>query len=389
MAFFFLSISLVAIPFCLGFGFFPFTPNMVVDYRVAKDLFAFSFAIFIFFWTITSEGIPKQKNHWPVLLLVYLVLHQYLVPKLDFDSQSDKLVCLLWSFRPLYYCFVYYLFYLACQQIFILEEYRRTTLKILMWVGFISAIYLICQFFKIDPYQHLNGATDTPGTKAATLTSFFTHPNYAASFIGLCLPFALLNKNYGKVLVMLAAICMAQSYVVITAMVLGLTFYLWHVTRYKKTLVILTTLSVMVFIGLLYVTRHHTPDHGRFNVWILMIQELHSSFIFGFGLGSFPILFELTHHLHFEQAHSEPLQFVYETGIVGGFLLLKGVWSHLKPVVFLIEKDEIYLAVTTSFVIILVCSLGQFIWQIEPHRYISVMLMGMIIASTNQRRIGV
>jgi hypothetical protein len=293
----------------------------------------------------------------------------------------SKVVADLWGYKPLSFILIYYLFFLTIQEVVTSALSKELIMKTLMWIGYISAGYVIFQALGMDPYQQINNIQGSRLTTSNNLTSFMTHPNYSGSFIAICIPFAIYFKKYWKMVTMIVTVFLTKCCFAIGAMTAGILFYIWVKSKNSKY-----ELAVNVFIlctlisGISICHIHHFNDHGRTEVWFQMYEDLKSRPFFGYGLGSFPVLFPLWHHRNWYQAHNEVLQFCFETGYVGGFILLSAIFSFTKSAIEKHQNNDILLALTSSFIIILMSSIGLFVWQIEPHRYISVVIAGLIIS---------
>lgn len=371
MNFCLLILSLILVPLILEVSVFPFVPDTILDYRLAKFFLASVFALAIF-------CTHTPKNLWIKILVGYLLIHHFLVPPLDFNSPSSNMIARLWQYKPLAVVFIYYLLFTTIQKMEWTLPRREMILKTMAWVGLISAGYVIVQFLGLDSQLDLAGVYkyQAPRLMSDRLSGFQTHPNYAGIFVACCLPAAIYSKAWIKTIVMTLAVCLTTSAFAIGAMTMGIVFYLSQTKarRYFPQFFLPALLIACASILFLHLS---VSDSGRFHVWSLMFQDFKERPIFGYGFGSFPFLFQVRHAIGFTQAHNEFFQLVYETGLIGGLLCLKAVQDFMKNTFQLIAHEN-YLAFYTSLLILLIGSLGLFVFQIEPTRLYAVVLAGLL-----------
>jgi O-antigen ligase len=153
---------------------------------------------------------------------------------------------------------------------------------------------------------------------------------------------------------------------------------------------------VLSISGLCLLNKIQVTDSGRFGIWKQIWTDVtHSQFekgrnyfITGHGVGAYKYLFTSLHTTRelepgvmqraFEEAHNEPLEWFYNTGIIGFGMLIFIVFSLIKHVFPYTLQDERYLALLISFVGSVLLACGTFIWQIEPHRYITVVVAAIL-----------
>lgn len=388
MIFSILRLSLIIVCFCLEIGFFPVLNTAIVDYRVTKVFLALFFAGLISILTLQRNAVVRQISPWPGILLFYLLIHPYLAPDFRFPSSADQIIAGLWKYKPMTFALVYYFFFLSIQKILSPRIYREKILAVLMWIGFITSIYVFIQFIGLDSFQHVYDIWYVTVTTAGNLSSFFTHPNYSANFMAMCLPAAYYFRRWWFAASMILAIILCQSWFAIGATIIGSLFYLWyHISNWEKPKFIFAVLVfASAFILALNSGLFAPSDSGRFSAWQLMFNDTKPYAIFGHGFGAFPILFPAHHPVvDFVQAHNELFQFGFDCGIVGMLLLLAFVVDVFKKALPRLPNNEILICLTTSFVIIVLCAQGQFIFQIEPHRYVSVIILGCIMSTLNKK----
>ena len=394
LPFFSIVVGVILIPICLEFGFYPIIPDTILDYRTTKDFLAVFFCLMTILGTFSRGVKIRGVSVWINILVVYCCIHHFLVPQLEFPERASNIIVNLWQYKPIVYILIYYLFFLSVRSFCWHKQYVEIVLRVMMWVGLTSAIYLIMQRLGLDSAQHLSSASANPDaqfTTAGQMSSFLTHPNYAGAFIAMCLPTAIYFRRWLYGGLMFLAVIFSGSCFAITAMCFGLFIYSWFYFYKKRTQIVGIVLILgMIFCWMCLIGRLWIPsDSGRFLVWREMWEDVRARPIFGYGLGSFRLLFPLLHGSRFTEAHNEFFQLIYETGFVGGLIFLKCIVDFVKQCVLKVTQydspPEINLAMFSMLCIILLSSLGLFVWQIEPHRFYTVLIVG-ILTNLNSRK---
>lgn len=330
-----------------------------------------------------------MKFTWLKIFIAYLIVQPFLITPLQTNNLTDQLIISLWPYKPMFFVFVYYLFFQCLLKINWNHSKRLIVLKTFLWVGTISACYVIMQYSNLDDRQNLMGVYEFQAARDPSdrLAAFMTHPNYAGSFIALCLPAAMYFKDGFKIALMSFAVLLTSSAFSILSMVVGIFIFLvgsgtiaWP--RKPDHFIWICILGFLSLVGAWWAYQHYPhflSSNGRFNIWTMMIQDWKQSPIFGFGFGSFSILFQSVHGVIFAEAHNEWIQLLYETGVVGVFLFIMFVKECFLKVMSK-KIDKINIAFLSSFATIMTSSLGMFVWQIEPHRFYTVVLLAIMIS---------
>lgn len=383
MNFFILCLALILIPFCLKFNFFPVSPNEIVDYRSTKDFLGTLFCLAIFL-TTSQIKIDNKKNLWLKILIAYLLIHHWLVAKFEFDVPTDQMISNLWQYKPLAYVFIYVLLFWSVQAMTLCQSRLRIILQVMAWMGFLSAVYLIIQYFGFDPWQVQSNTHVATQTRGARMSSFYSHPNYAGSFIGWCIIPTLYLRKFLPALLMLVAVVLSKSVFALGATIFGLAIYLGLINSHRFRIWFWALCGYAVYVTtLILILDHNFPeDSGRFNTWVTMIKDTAPQLIYGFGLGSFAILFQSVHGGVWREAHNEILQFFfYETGLVGLLIFGKCVVEFFKQAVDKLRQNQENVAFFSIFCMMAFGSMGLFLLQIDPHRFYIVMTLAIL---TNQ-----
>src|SRR3990167_693857 len=128
---------------------FIFIPGL--DIRDIKMVTAFSFAIVLGMAEIKRHGLWAFQNKWLIALLIYVPFSILFAP-----SPSIKLIGIdvsnFWSWQPLCHIITFSLMAMAVASHEFINEDIELLLKTMMWAGFITALYMVLQFFFVDQF---------------------------------------------------------------------------------------------------------------------------------------------------------------------------------------------------------------------------------------------
>ena len=369
-------VGLVAASFCLGIWFYPITLAPVMDYLLSKEHVSIVFAIAVFLMTLSTVGIKKQVWIWPGIFVAYIICHQYIVPMTTFSNPSDTIIVELWKFKPMVYLITFYLFFLSLTSMKLKTSDYALFFKVVSWIGTISAIYMLFQWFGMDCFQHLNDNPDNPMIKANNITAFYGQPRVASAFLAMCLPAAVYCRAYGKAALILAGVLLSQSAMAVGALFLGFLYWNFYTRKVRASDICWLLLMCLPILG--YYFSHHSDGTGRFAVWKMALEDTKSHAVFGWSWGAFPFLFPVTHHSRFNLAHNEWVELLYDAGATAVMLCMYGLGKLNRLIK---EKSEEVLFLKITLLVALLLSCGLFVFQIEPHRYLIVMVLGLLVGA--------
>lgn len=379
-----LYLSLILIPVLIDLSLAPFTADIISDPVLTKEILAFIF-IFSISFTALFNGIQiRIKNYWVLILISYMILHPLITTHLTFDDGVDNLISQLWTYKPLAYTIIYFLFFMVISSLQFTEDQLKMIVKILCIVGVLTGFYIIIQKLGWDQFQNLGIWSSAKHTTNANLTATFTHPNYAASFLTIVIPLLWFNRWYFWSCFLIGIIFMVNSQIASGALILGFIMFIWSkCSNQGRSILIMLPLIFLICLKLFHV---HIEDNGRFEAWRLMWQDLNENHVWltGHGFGSFHYYFQPIHRHVFTQAHNELWQFIYEGGLIAGGLLIYSIFWLIKRITPLIIADRLVFCLFISFMIYCANSMGQFVTQIEPHRYIGVLLFSILTGLINR-----
>jgi len=371
-----LFVGLVLIPLILRLDFFPILPRDIEAFRMSKEFLSILFAGSIGLSAIYLGQVKPIKNYWMLVLLLCMMISRFIGPAYDLPMFNTNLGA-FWVYQPLSYALIYFLMYVGVSS----QDWDiKLISKIIGWVGFIAAFYLGLQYFGLDQFQivftdHHNLAMDSPGL-SSTLSQF----NFSGSFIALCIPFVIYNKWWIKLAVMIAAVIATKSQVSVGMLCIVLSSYLFYKSS-RDLKIMLSGLGVGVaalFFRYADLILPQIQSSGRFEIWVKIIKKTLENYpITGYTLGAYRYLFVNLEWSTFIQAHSEPLEFFFGMGIPITCILLIGIgWFFVRGLPFL--KDEETFVLYLCFFSIFTGSWALFVWQIDPHRFYSVAILGLL-----------
>ena len=182
---------------------------------------------------------------------------------------------------------------------------------------------------------------------------------------------------------MVAACLLTQGAMVAGSLVVILIVYVIKINKWFSLLLI-----PLVIFGSIFVFKHQAQIisrmDGRSEVWKNTLSDIkngqiddkHKFCITGVGFGRFSFLFPGKHKSNFQQTHNDPLQFMYDCGFIGEYLLLAGIFVMLM--VGLFHQSMMVFSIALSFLAIFFCSLGSFPFQLGAHQFYAAVLVGFL-----------
>lgn len=373
------------------------TPFLVIpgtDIRDIKLDIAGIVALGIGLSAIYEYGIKPYRNKWLMLFVWVTCSSYFLAPHAPVEMFGID-VTLFWIYKPMYYFLVFGLMLFAISSIKLDEISFSRILHIMTWCGFVTAIYIILQFFKLDQVF----TTCTDGTYGH-MAGFVGNPTHVSPFIAMIIPICLYLRRRTMAITGIVAVLMTRSEVALVAMIISLMFYV----AMKSKRAFFTTCATVALICIIVagmasfgvLRRDMVTDHERFEMWGKILtdtktpQKTGSNQIYpltGLGMGTFKYVFPFQHKNGFQQAHNDYLELLYNAGIIGLGLFLAGIALFFKKnfnIKGIFNKEErsrfysLKVALFASLVCVCVSAGGTFIWQIGTTIYYSILIMGLI-----------
>ena len=382
-------LGLVIIPFYEIFlHALPFVQSLAPDSRVTKELIALVFALAIGLLAVWQGTLKPFRNKYFLILPVYILLSLIMSPHLQLNINNNE-VGDFYFWKPFaeVLCFVFMIFAVASY-----DGDVDGILRVMIICGVVMSGYVILQFLGFDQFWLAKG--DTGGIHGNQFTAVPAHniggnlgqPTIVASWLVMMIPLAMYLKRWWMVIVMAISVFLCQS-----IMADGAIGLIWAISavRYNRFLII--PIIFILLAGGLWAMTHKayvmSRMDGRNEVWGEVLHDIKYGQILegqkfsitGVGLGRFSFVFPDRHHSPFQQAHNDMLEFIYNCGLVGGFLLLAGLFLMVKGV----SPSQQGFSILLSFIAVFFCSLGSFPFQLGAHQFYSAVLVGLL----NNRRI--
>lgn len=189
------------------------------DIRVVKMDIAMLFAVAIGLSVFYYGRIIRLRNKWLLFFMMYLPFSYIASPKPEIKLFGMN-VGAFWSWQPLCLMFVFFMMIMAIASYRFNYKDVHTILLTFCWCGFLSACYVVLQYFNIDQFFY-----QTHGGLDGRMAGFVGNPTLVSPFIAMVIPVALYFSDYLKVGVMGTAVVMTDSQMAIIAMVLSLIVY--------------------------------------------------------------------------------------------------------------------------------------------------------------------
>ena len=373
----------------------PFLTLQGYNTRIPKMGLALGIALAIGLIAIFQGKLKSFKNKPLLILIFFLLISVYFSPKPDITLLGLN-VSNFWVWKPMFYISVFFLMLVTVSSLELSKEDIKLILNVMVWVGFIMALYCIVQSLNIEQFFTLNTkVAATIHTPKNIIGGTLGHPTIVSPFIAMIIPIALYLKKRIKALIKFIAVCLTCSQVAIGAMLVSLVFYC--ATMRRKWLVggCILLISASAILGVGYFKspqiKAFVKPSGRFGTWKQVVTDIKSPInkegnrygLTGFGPGSFRYVFPVKHKSIMHQVHNDPLEIAFNTGIIGLGLFLWAIF-YIFQINFSFkriwkgEPDKYRMALLSSFLCILLCSLGTFVFQLNPHIFYTLIIVGFL-----------
>lgn len=389
-------IGLIAIPFYeLIFKVFPYIKVMAPDTRAPKELISLWFALAIGLLAIFQGKIKPFNNKFLLFIPLYLLLNLWMAPPIDFFiNEINSGDFYFWKPFAEVLCFVLMIIAIASS-----DDDFKPTLKIMVWCGTVMSIYVILQTLGFDQFWIQREGQQFEGVSGRLFAGNLGQPTLVSSFIVMLVPLAFYFKRYWMAVLMIIAIFLTKSDMSLVSLFSVLLIYIISKIPnmdYKKFISIFLVIFVLLGIGYLNNNKFKSflagKSSGRIAVWSNIIDDIRDGPVgsvkqdfsaTGVGFGRFPFIFSEKHKSNFKQVHNDPLEFMYNCGIFGEYLILAAIFFMITRI--LINISSINIAILLSFIAIFINSLGSFPFQLGAHQFYSAILVGLLHKSGGMR----
>jgi O-antigen ligase len=280
---------------------------------------------------ITAYGwvtIFSKTQHYPIKILMPFF----------------NLLCLVWLYR-------------------LIVEYldKDSMEKILKWLRYsviILLFYCTLQYCKLDEF--FVGIKNTGDQLVGTIGNSM----HLAGLLAILQPlfFKKSLENTLSLALLWLLIILTGSATGLVAGIAVVLFWLWF--KNHKLAVGFSAVSILTLIILFFTKSSFFYNSDRFRIWRLTFLNIKEKFITGFGLGTFGISNIGETSFHWQHAHNEYLQIVFEAGIIGLVLVIWCIWDYFKN--FSSLKTDLTIRLASMFFgFCLLCGVTFFshLWQ--------------------------
>ena len=395
-----LSIGLVLTPFYeLVIKLFPYSVVMTPDTRVAKLQIGMMLALAVGLYSLFSGEIRRCKNIWILLFLVFIPISIHLSPQYNIEL-NGVMSPNYWVWKPFVLYLSFFLMFMSVHSLNITKESFKSLLNVMVWCGFVMAVYVLLQNFGWDQFFNKRlGAEFVQVTKPVTVGNL-GNSTVVSPYIAMIIPLALYLRRWVFAGVMVCAVIACHSTMATGAMIVSLLAYACLRGGLKAilggVLVGLTVAAVLSFAGYKNpkgfdkVASKVMNDNGRVAVWRGVVEKMKngefgeskSRYPFtGIGPGAYSILMQPLLKTKFAQVHNEYLQVFCEVGLIGLFLFLMAIAFMVNSVFrsYLAGTNvPEFSALLASFICIALVACGTFIWQLSPHNFYTTIIVGLL-----------
>jgi len=387
---------------CLGLAIIPFYelllsllvphnfPVFMPDTRIGKEYIALGFMLASSLVVLFKDGIKPVQNKWLLIFVGFIFLSIFRAPDFILENGLRN----FWMWQPAAYAIIILLFISVVASV---DALNHDMIKnTIVGVGCAMAIYVFVQLAGLDPLFFVNDREDTKFLRAAALGGMLGQPTLVAPFIGMCIPFALVEGRWVISILMLTAVILTQSAVGVVATIAGVMVVLFF--KSPRVFLALGIVCAGIFGFAIYKDRLNTGNEffnssGRLGIWKHIVKDIQEPphaktnkihALTGFGPGSYRYVFVTKHQTEFVRAHNEYLEMIYNIGIIGFVLFGIFVWSLWSDLAGRIFYDDTVLALWASFIIIALAALGTFVWQLAAHMFYTAVILGSILNITRR-----
>ena len=391
--------GLIIIPFITGLHLDPVMPFFRHGIISIKSIISLIIACLIILYSIYYGQSKPFKYKLFLGLLFYLIVSPLYAPPY-IELYKGYNISGFWSYKPLLEILIYSGMIIVLSGIRIEHKEFNRILKVMMWCGSVMAGYIVLQYLKLEQLYIMRDVGQSElagGPTNPHIFGFVGNGTLAAAFITICIPICLYFKKWIHLIIMFLAVCLTKSQVAIVGSILSASFF--GIKHFGLSLQ--SILICMFLLFLLPIGYQKIQDNGRFSVWKQIVKDWYSPFeiyeitddmeedeikyismlnkrkqvLTGKGLGSFKYIFSDRHKTIFKQAHNEFLEILDNIGMVGLGLVLANIIFIFYMLRIGTGLDTVLLS---CFVASCLCAAGTFIWQVEPTRFYSVSICGLL-----------
>ncbi len=377
-------LGLIIIPFYeIILRFLPFVGCNATDSRMTKEILAMIFALSIGLLAVFNGEVKPFKNKWLLMIPIYLLFNLFMAPHFDmFVNNVESGDFYFWKPFSEVLCFSLMIFAVSSMKIDFNE-----IIKVMVICGVVMAGYVILQKIGLDQFFIPREGEQFIKVHGRVMGGNLGQPTIVASWMIMMVPLAFYLRKFWMAYFIIGACLLTQGAMVAIALGTILLITMFHFYKELRKFIIISLIVLFSLFSLCMGNnsiRHKVIERmdGRYEVWKATLKDIHNGPIdnihkyplTGLGLGRFSYVFPSKNNSIFMQVHNEPLEFLYDCGLIGIFLLFYGLFIMLSN----IHLIPISFSILLSFIAILFCSLGTFTFQLGAHQFYSALLIGML-----------
>jgi len=217
--------------------------------------------------------------------------------------------------------------------------------KILKWFKYtVIALlfYCVLQFFGLDEFFNALGTTDNN----KLVIGIIGNPSHWGGFLAIVQPL-FFSKNRQDIL----SLILLWGLILLThsaaGMVGGLLVILFWIAFKKRKLFPIAIGTSIAFVTTVFLfNKHYFSAGDRLDAWRTTFVLMKDKFITGLGLGTFGLKNTFS-GVHWQHAHNEYYQLVFELGIIGLILVLWCIYDYFKT--FNSIKTDLTIKISSMF----------------------------------------
>lgn len=351
---------------------------------------ALFFALALSTAELYSSGIKPVRNIWVYLLIAYIPVSILLAPP-PTVSIDGMLVLNFWSWYPYLKIVLFGLMFFAVSSHDFDGWDLEMVLKVMVWCATLTALYEVTQFFYTDQFFVKCSENDW-----GRIAGFIGNPTLTAPFCAMMVPLAFYLKDWPKAAICIVGAVLPDCQMAWIALLAGAVVYFAFGGRKQALIVFGVSVLVLAAFAAAWANsaqfRGTFNDHERFIQWHQIFKDwtgpiaadkgyMANNALTGRGLGSFRYVYHMQNPNigspnRFHQAHNDLLEFGYGVGYIGVGLFIMSIFAMFKDAYE--TMDRYTKALLASITILLVDSLGNFIFQIGTTAFYAVILCGLL-----------
>ena len=379
-----IGIGLAVLPFFVVPGFGGRPPKMAM---------ALGLALTISLLALYQGKFKKFWNKWVLFFIGYLLINILFAPKLAVRYININITN-FWVWQPVFYITVFTLMIITVYSIEWRKIEIRVMFSIMVWVGFLMALYMFAQAFRLEQFFELKPLIEITWPGQRHITGWMGHNTLVSPLVAMIIPIAIYLKRYSKALVMIVAVLLTNSQVAYGAMIVSLLFYFGTFSQLRMRIAILIlALSASALVAGYFISpkvKRFVGDAERFSNWSKIIIDLKTPItvgkgekkvekkypITGYSIGGFRYTYSTKNRILFHQAHNDYIELLYTIGYAGLALFLYAMWRMVKRNLSFVNPARN--ALLSSFVCIAIAAGGTFVWQLGTYIFYTAFIVGML-----------